>query len=59
VDLWLNAKELNQLSSTIKKLKPIEQLNVLCKLIPYVLPKVESVTHELGETNEFKIKEWH
>ena len=33
--------------------------NILCKLMPYVLPKVESVTHKLGEPDEFKIKRWH
>lgn len=34
---------------TLKDLEPVQRLNVLCKLIPYVLPKVESVTHTQGE----------
>jgi hypothetical protein len=42
-------KELEQLPDTLKELDPVQRLNLLCKLIPYVLPKVESVTHKLGE----------
>jgi hypothetical protein len=42
-------KELEQLPNTLKELGPIQRLNILCKLIPYVLPKVESVTHTQGE----------
>lgn len=49
-------KELEQLPETLKELEPVQRLNILCKLIPYVLPKVESVTHQLGEPDEFKIK---
>jgi len=42
-------KELEQLPDTLKELEPVQRLNILCKLIPYVLPKVESVTHTQGE----------
>ena len=52
-------KELEQLPETLKELEPVQRLNILCKLIPYVLPKVESVTHKLGEPDEFKIQSWH
>lgn len=45
----LMQKELEQLPDTLKTLEPVQRLNILCKLIPYVLPKVESVTHTLGE----------
>ncbi|MEY3048664.1 MAG: hypothetical protein RL365_702 [Bacteroidota bacterium] len=45
----LMQKELEQLPDTLKGLEPVQRLNILCKLIPYVLPKVESVTHKLGE----------
>ena len=45
----LMQKELEQLPDTLKELEPVQRLNILCKLIPYVLPKVESVTHKLGE----------
>ena len=55
-DLMQN--ELEQLPETLKGLEPKERLNVLCKLMPYVLPKVESVSHEAGEPDEFVIKQY-
>lgn len=42
-------KEIESLPDTLKELEPVQRLNIICKLIPYVLPKVESVTHKLGE----------
>jgi len=42
-------KELESLPDTLKELEPVQRLNILCKLMPFVLPKVESVTHKLGE----------
>jgi hypothetical protein len=42
-------KEIECLPDTLKELEPVQRLNILCKLIPYVLPKVESVTHTQGE----------
>jgi len=46
-------KEITNLPDTLKELDPVQRLNIICKLIPYVLPKVESVTHTQGEpTNE-------
>jgi hypothetical protein len=51
--------ELEQLPSTLKELDPVQRLNILCKLMPYVLPKTESVKHNLGEPDEFKMKRWH
>lgn len=42
-------EELEQLPETLKALEPVQRLNVLCKLIPYVLPKVEAVHSEAGE----------
>lgn len=45
----LMQKELEQLPETLKNLEPAQRLNVLCKLIPYVLPKVEAVHSEKGE----------
>jgi hypothetical protein len=48
-------KEIESLPDTLKELEPVQRLNILCKLIPYVLPKVESVTHTEGEPeNETK-----
>lgn len=45
----LMQKELEQLPDTLKELDPVQRLNIICKLIPYVLPKVESVSHTQGE----------
>jgi hypothetical protein len=42
-------KEIESLPDTLKELEPVQRLNILCKLIPYVLPKVESVIHTQGE----------
>jgi len=42
-------KEIESLPDTLKELEPVQRLNILCKLIPYILPKVESVTHTQGE----------
>ena len=50
-------KELEQLPETLKELDPVQRLNILCKLMPYVLPKTESVKHTLGEP-ELPKKNW-
>lgn len=55
----LMKKELEHLPVTLKELDPIQRLNILCKLMPYVMPKTESVKHNFGEPDEFKIKRWH
>ena len=55
----LMQKELEQLPETLKELEPAQRLNILCKLIPYVLPKVESVNHTQGEPDQNKVKGWH
>jgi hypothetical protein len=51
----LMQKELEALPETLSGLEPLQRLNVLCKLIPFVLPKVESVNHELNEPSEGNI----
>jgi len=48
----LMQKELEQLPETLKSLEPVQRLNVLCKLMPYVLPKTESVQHNFGEPEQ-------
>jgi len=53
----LMQKELEQLPKTLKELDPVQRLNILCKLMPYVLPKTESVKHTLGEPEPPK-KNW-
>lgn len=45
----LMQNELERLPETLKDLEPVQRLNVLCKLIPYVLPKVEAIHCEKGE----------
>jgi hypothetical protein len=42
-------KEIQKLPENLETLEPKERLNILCKLMPFVLPKVESVTHTQGE----------
>lgn len=55
----LMQKEFEQLPETLKALDPVQRLNVLCKLMPFVLPKVESVTHRMGEPeNESNGNNW-
>lgn len=49
----LMQKELEGLSDTLKEPEPVQRLNILCKLIPYVLPRVDSVTLKLGGPDEF------
>lgn len=41
--------EIEKLPKTLEDLDTIQRLNILCKLIPYVLPKVEAVHSEKGE----------
>lgn len=53
----LMQNELEKLPETLKELDPVQRLNILCKLMPYVLPKTESVKHTLGEPEPLK-REW-
>ena len=45
-------KEFESLSETLKGLEPVQELNIICKLIPFVLTKVESVSHELNKPDK-------
>lgn len=45
----LMQNEIETLADTLKELEPAQRLNIVCKLIPFVLPKVESITHTEGE----------
>lgn len=42
-------KEIEKLPETLEALDPKERLNVVCKLMPYVFPKVETVHPKEGE----------
>ena len=50
----LMEKELADLPKTLESLEPAQRLNIICKLIPYVLPKVESVGFSAGEPLDLK-----
>lgn len=45
----LMQKELASLPQTLQELEPEKRLNIVCKLIPYVLPKIETIDAESGE----------
>lgn len=46
--------ELKDLPTTLGKLDSVQRLNILCKLMPFALPKTDSVRHNLGEPETFK-----
>ena len=46
-------KEIEKLPETLETLDPKERLNVVCKLMPYVFPKVETVHPKEGEPLQF------
>ncbi len=43
--------ELEKLPDYFEELTPKEKLHFLCKLMPYVMPKVEAVSHDHGESS--------
>ena len=45
--------EIEKLPETLEVLEPKERINVLCKLMPYVFPKVETVHPKEGEPFTF------
>ena len=47
------SKELEILPETIKKMNPEKRLDILLKLLPYVLPKVEAISPGAGEPLSF------
>jgi len=46
-------RELKQLNEQLEALEPKERLNVVCKLMPYVFPKVNTVHLKEGEPFTF------
>ena len=42
-------KEIERLPATLETLEPKERINILCKLMPFVFPKVEAVHPKEGE----------
>jgi hypothetical protein len=41
--------EIEKLPETLEQLEPKERLNVICKLMPFVFPKVNTVSSTDGE----------
>lgn len=54
----LMQREIEALPELLEQLDPKERINIICKLMPFVFPKVEAVTHLQGEPDEFKIQTW-
>lgn len=46
-------KEMEQLPQTLQELEPEKRLSIVCKLIPYVLPKTESIDSEKDEPGKW------
>lgn len=46
--------EIEKLPETLEVLEPKERINVVCKLMPYVFPKVENISHSSGEPISFE-----
>ena len=45
--------EIEKLPETLEALEPKERINVLCKLMPYVFPKVETLHPKEGKPFTF------
>lgn len=45
--------EIENLPKTLEGLEPKERINVVCKLMPYVFPKVETIHSKEGEPFTF------
>ena len=48
-------KELEALPETLSQLEPEKRLNMLIKLMPYIMPKVEAVSPIYGEPTQWDI----
>ncbi|MCD4697865.1 MAG: hypothetical protein K8S16_16690 [Bacteroidales bacterium] len=45
--------EIEKMPETLEALEPKERLNFVCKLMPYVFPKVEAVNFREGDPDIF------
>ena len=45
--------EIEKLSETLESLEPKERINVVCKLMPFVFPKVDGINSKAGEPFQF------
>ena len=42
-------KEIEKLPETLEAMEPKERVNVMCKIMPFVFPKVQAVSSSQGE----------
>lgn len=45
--------EIEKLPKTLQELEPKERLSIVCKLMPYVFPKVDAISSREGEPFRF------
>ena len=45
--------EIEKLPETLEELEPKERINVICKLMPFVFPKIQQVHQKEGEPFSF------
>jgi len=45
--------EIEKLPITLQELEPKERLNIVCKLMPYVFPKLDAISSKEGEPFRF------
>ncbi len=48
-------EELDEIKEHLDSLEPKQRIELIIKLIPYVLPKVESITHSANEPLDWGI----
>ena len=48
-------KELESLPETLSKLEPEKRLNMLIKLMPFVMPKIHTVSPAYGEPDKWSL----
>ena len=48
-------KEIEKLPEMLEELEPRERLNIVCKLMPFVFPKVDSVHFQNGEPMQLDV----
>ncbi len=48
-------EELDEIKEHLDSLEPKQRIEIVIKLIPYVLPKVESITHSANEPLDWGI----
>jgi hypothetical protein len=45
--------EIEQLPETLQGIEPKERISILCKLLPFVMPKVQAIEYTQGEPNSW------